>query len=163
MAPVATFAAKQTKKEAIEAAQQLVLDAPPSLFTSPGGSSSSEEEWKLLRHRRLRQCKKTSTSLKSDNREIWSRRRFVKENYVSKTSTSEDKPNEIKLSAIHTVDEAFVDALDYKTYCHHNRFLTYNGKMAPRTAYLPKRIETIKKCTNLKTLTCVCTLVFESI
>lgn len=74
-----------------------------------------------------------------------SRRRYIKEKYESKTLSSENKPIKIKLQVIQSVNVAFTDASNYRTYHLYICSLRYDGKIAARTAKLAKRMEMIMK------------------
>lgn len=116
IALVDTFVAYRVNYEESEVTQHSVLVAslppPPRL----GDWSSSEKEWKSLQREKLPYHMKSSTALKSDDRETWSVRCFNKDKYEWKNSASENMFNPLKLTVIFPTDIAFVDELDYRIY-----------------------------------------------
>lgn len=96
MASVSVFVAEQPNNEVRVAGQQSVSAAPLSPTPSPSESSSSEEARKPPRRKKSPKRKKALTSLELDDRKTWSRQLLIKGRYRSKTSSSKDKPKELR-------------------------------------------------------------------
>lgn len=77
------------------------------------------------------------------------------------TSSSEDRPIDLKLPVMHPVRVAFADVFEYQINRLQNCSLSNNRKTAASTAKLAKRMEKIQKPDNLEGSDPLTTLSFQ--
>lgn len=138
--PVARVLVCQAQKEVSVAAQRSFVTAPPLLSQTPDGSSSSEDDWMERKSMQYmwRKPKKKTSSFCSEDREACSRRRSIRTQHESTSSSGENIMSPSKLNVIHPDSVTFSNNVRYRTYRLHNRTQKYDGKMATRTAKLAK-------------------------
>lgn len=147
MALVARFVGSQTRREVSETAPQPVVIAPPTPPPSLAGSSLPDNYWKEEEPKKYssQNTKTEASSLRSEDKGIWSKRRSIQSEHESSKLNQEDDISAPRLDLIHPVNVTFADAVNYSTNWLYNRSQKYNEKMEAWTAKPAYRMETIMK------------------